>query len=85
MYIGLDELVKNSYFALYTPLVHTRWHLNMCESVEQPGIKAHRAGLFTPDILERKNLLENFSAFAQQEKVTDKKNSAFPQYRKGKY
>lgn len=63
-YIGLDEWTPGLYFAIYAPLVHSRWDLNMCETVELKGTSSHAPGYFTPDTLQRNDLLKNFTQYA---------------------
>lgn len=63
-FIGLDDWVKGLYFAAYAPLVHTRWNLNICEVVELQGTNSQIPGYFTPDTLQRNNLLNNFTEYA---------------------
>jgi hypothetical protein len=52
-YFALDGWKEGLYFALYAPLVHTRWNLTMCEKVAQYGVNAQPAGLLTPAELNR--------------------------------
>ena len=62
-YIGLDDWVPGLYITAYAPLVHTRWNLNMCETVELKGTNSFAPGYFTPDTLQRNELLNNFSEY----------------------
>ncbi len=64
-YIGLDEWTPGLYFAVYAPLVHSRWDLNMCEIVEMKGTSSHAPGYFTPATLQRNDLLNNFTQYAK--------------------
>lgn len=58
-YIGLDDWTPGLFMSFYAPLVHTRWHLNMCETVDLKGTNSHLPGYFSPDTLQRNQLLEN--------------------------
>lgn len=63
-YLGLDEWTEGLYIALYAPLVHTRWNLNLCETIDAKGTNSHDPGYFTPDTMQRNELLNNFSEYA---------------------
>ena len=41
----------------------TKWNLNFCEQVQAPGELAYLAGYFSPDEIQRQNLLPNFSSY----------------------
>ena len=62
-YIGLDEWTPGLYFAVYAPLVHSRWDLNICETIDAKGTNSHNAGYFTPDTLARNELLNSFTQY----------------------
>ena len=64
-FIGLDEWVEGLYFAVYAPLVHSRWDLHLCETVDAKGTSSHAPGYFTPDTMNRNNLLNNFTEYAE--------------------
>ncbi len=64
-FIGLDEWVEGLYLAIYAPLVHSRWNLNMCETVELKGTNTFAPGYITPDTLQRNQLLTNFTSYAE--------------------
>ncbi len=66
-HIDLNEWVDGLYVACYAPIVHSRWNLNMCETVELKGTNSHSPGYFTPDTLQRNNLLNNFTEYAAGE------------------
>ncbi len=63
-FVSLDEWTPGLYFALYAPLVHSRWDLNMCETIELQGTSSSAPGYFTPDTLQRNALLNNFTQYA---------------------
>ncbi len=75
LFVGL-ECCPGLYFRLGLPVVHTRWDLNMCECVENPGSENHWAGYFNKTIqtvtegsstlyygILRNNLASNFTSF----------------------
>lgn len=62
-YMGLDKCFPNWYFRMYSPLVRTRWDLNLCESIIDTGNQNHPEGYFTPRELSRDWLLSNFCEF----------------------
>ncbi len=62
-YISLDDWTDGLYVALYAPLTHSRWDLNFCETVEMKGTNSHAPGYFTPNTLQRKELLNNFEEY----------------------
>jgi hypothetical protein len=64
-FISLGEWTPGLYFAVYAPLVHSRWGLNMCECVDLKGTNSHAPGYFTPDTLQRNELLMNFTQYAK--------------------
>jgi hypothetical protein len=49
-YLGLDEWVDGLYFALYTPLTHTRWDLHLHETIGDYGVGQYAAGYFGPAV-----------------------------------
>lgn len=63
-YIDLNEWANGLYVAAYAPIVHSRWNLNMCETIDMKGTNSHAPGYFTPDTLQRNDLLNNFSEYA---------------------
>lgn len=62
-YLGLDAWAKGIYFWLHAPFAHTRWDLNINETVASPGVNSYSPGYFAPDSIERGTLLENFTDF----------------------
>lgn len=65
LYVGLDEWAPGLYFAVHAPLVHSRWDLNMCETIDMKGSNTHAPGYFTPDALSRNDMLANFTQYAE--------------------
>jgi hypothetical protein len=63
-YISLDTWVDGLYFAVYAPLVHSRWHLNMNETIDMKGTSTSIPGYYTPDTLARNDLLNSFAEYA---------------------
>lgn len=63
-YLGLDAWKKGFYFWLHAPLAHTRWDINITESVINPGVNGYSAGYFAPSAIDRGTLLEQFTDFA---------------------
>lgn len=63
-HIDLNEWVDGLYVAFYAPIVHSRWNLNMCETIDMKGTNSHVPGYFTPDTLQRNDLLNNFTEYA---------------------
>lgn len=63
-YLGLDAWAKGVYFVLHAPFAHTRWDLNMQETVIEPGINNSSPGYLAPNGLLRNQLLDSFTQFA---------------------
>lgn len=53
---GMDDWVPGLYFRLHVPLVHTRWDLNMCETVQDEGSDFFPAGYMGPTRINRDQL-----------------------------
>lgn len=68
-YISLDDWTPGLYFAFYAPLTHSRWDLNFCETVEVKGTNTHLPGYFSPDSMQRTQLLNRFEEYASGEIV----------------
>ncbi len=64
-YIGFDSCLKGLYFRCNLPLVHTKWNLDFCECVIEPGVNLITPGYFTPSPCEesRAHLLPNATDF----------------------
>ncbi len=71
LFVGL-ECCPGLYFRFGFPVVHTKWDLNMCECVEDPGANNHSKGYFNKTIntdstpnygIARDNLAKNFTSF----------------------
>ncbi|HRN77916.1 MAG TPA: hypothetical protein PLU71_01640 [Candidatus Dependentiae bacterium] len=65
-FFGLDQCIKGLYFELFAPVVHSRWDLNFCEQVINPGTNDYEPGYFNGnfDGIGRQELLNNFSEYA---------------------
>ena len=59
-YTGLDDLHKGMFFRLYAPLVHTRWNLNLCETVKEKGSASFPAGYMSTREILREELPRSF-------------------------
>lgn len=70
-YLGLDPWSPGLYIWLHSPLVHTRWDLNITEQVTNPGIQPYAPGYFAPLTVPRSDLLEQFIDYAQGDSVMD--------------
>lgn len=78
LYLGMDECHPGWYFRMHTPITHTRWALNYCETVLSSGVNNYDPGYFNntfvgifddPDAsdvygLARNQLLNNFTQYA---------------------
>ena len=62
-YIGLDNWAPGLYFTVYAPLVHTRWDLNFCETVDLYGTNSFAPGYFSPNSIQRGELLNNVTEY----------------------
>lgn len=62
--MDLSEWAHGTYFYLHAPVTQTRFDIRMNEHVEQYGVNPQPAGIFTPAELNRGQLLENFSSYA---------------------
>jgi hypothetical protein len=72
LYVGFNcRCIENAYFRLYTPLVRSKWALNMNEcvsligtgTVTTPGTNPYAAGYFTPCPLDRDELNTDFCSY----------------------
>lgn len=52
LYFGLDRWCKGAYFKVHAPVVYSRWDLNMCEHIENPGKNNHWPGYFNDNIFQ---------------------------------
>jgi hypothetical protein len=83
-YLGLDAWSKGLYFWLHAPFAHTRWDININETVINPGVNNVPQGYFTPDVLPRSQLLDNFTDFVNGITVANSENIAFEELKFGK-
>jgi len=68
-YMNLDRWAHGMYIILNVPLVQTRWDLRLCERVINRGVNPSPAGLIAPGGLNRGQLLEDFTSYAQGQLV----------------
>lgn len=68
-YVGFDECWEGGYFRLYAPFVHTKWNLNMCETVVTEGTNVP-TGLFTPNTIDTAQLLKSASEYFRGQQPT---------------
>jgi hypothetical protein len=64
IYIGLDEWLCGLFAFVYGPVVHTRWNLNACEFDVVTGSFNYPQGYFTPEMVSRSVLRNNFLEFS---------------------
>ena len=83
-YLGLDAWAKGLYFWLHAPFSHTRWDININETVSNPGVNNGAQGYYTPNTLPRNLLLDSFTAFANGVEVPNTDNIAFEELRYAK-
>lgn len=76
-YLGLDAWVKGLYFVVHAPFAHTRWDLNINESVIEPGINDSMPGYFTPNGMTRNQLLDSFTDFVNGKAIENTQNITF--------
>ncbi|HLJ31527.1 MAG TPA: hypothetical protein VKU36_03765 [Candidatus Babeliales bacterium] len=76
-YLGLDAWTKGLYFWIHVPFAHTRWDLNIKETIINAGINNAPQGYYTPDVLPRNLLLDSFTAFVNGVSVPNTENIAF--------
>lgn len=53
LYFGMDKWCKGLYIRVHAPVVYTRWDLNMCECIENPGTNDHWFGYFNDGLMTR--------------------------------
>lgn len=62
-YIGFDRWVPGLYFRLDFPITHTKWFMDMHETVSLTGSNAAPAGYYSGGSSPTTNLLSNFTEF----------------------
>jgi len=62
-YWGLDSWRKGLYFRFHAPVVHTRWNLDYKEGVEAQGVASYDVGYFSPNLLTRNTLNDDFHSY----------------------
>ncbi len=80
-FISLDCWMSGLYFYVYTPLVHTRWHLGMCEKIINPGSIDYEEGYFAEDTVYSSAMVESFTDYASGATITSVPNIVFQQLR----
>lgn len=60
-YLGADEWAEGLYFAIRAPITHTKWFMDMCETVSSVGQNNYAAGYFSA--LSEPNTLDSFTQF----------------------
>ena len=66
-YCGLDKWLEGAYVRIHGPLVHTRWHLDMNETINNEGTETNGTypiGYFTPLELSLDHLNNSFQQYA---------------------
>ncbi len=72
LYLGLDAWCEGLYFNIHAPVVHTRWDLNMCETITNQGTNDYWPGYFNETFsfsststfgVANSNLISSFSSF----------------------
>lgn len=76
LYFGLEEWAKGLYCIIYFPIVHSRWNLNFCERVQNPGVNDYAAGYFSSsaDGIPRNELLKDVSQFMSGKTISPSDN-----------
>lgn len=83
-YLGLDAWSKGLYFWLHAPFAHTRWDININETINNPGVNNSLQGYYTPDALMRNELLDNFTDYANGLTVQNTDDVVFENLKFGK-
>ncbi len=65
LYFGFNACCQDFYFRIYAPVVWTKWDLDFCERVCDEGVQDHPCGYFTPGVMPRESLLNNFGEYAR--------------------
>jgi hypothetical protein len=76
LYFGLEEYGKGVYCIIYFPIVHSRWNLNFCERVQNPGVNDYVPGYFSSSAegIPRNELLKNVSQFMSGKTISPSDN-----------
>jgi len=76
-YLGLDEWLDGLYFRIHGPICYSRWDLNMCEKIINPGTLDYRPGYFNgaQNGVARSQLLNSFTEFASLERTPNLGNT----------
>jgi hypothetical protein len=70
-YLGLDNWLEGLYFRIHAPICYTRWDLDFCEKIIDPGINNYRPGYFneTQNGVPRGQLLQSFTDYVSRGRV----------------
>ena len=61
-YIGLDNFLEGTYLRIQTPLVHTKWSLNMTECIKNIERNDYVAGYMSEETIDSTTLPRNFTS-----------------------
>ncbi len=50
LYLGLDDWARGLYFRIHTPICHTRWHVKVCERINDQGANNYDPGYFNGNV-----------------------------------
>ncbi len=76
-YLGLDAWAKGLYLWIHAPFAHTRWDININETIIDPGVNNYIPGYFTPDELLRNQLLDSFTDFVNGKAIKNTDHITF--------
>ena len=60
-YLGLDKWHEGMYFRMHAPIVWTKWHLDMCECIEDEGEFGFAPGYMSSGEIDRNLLATSFT------------------------
>ncbi len=69
-YLGMDEWVEGMYAWIQFPVTWSKWDIGFCEKVKEEGTLPYLAGYFSPNVINRNSMLQNFSEFASGKNIT---------------
>ncbi len=64
LYVGLDGVLRGTYIRIHGPFVHSRWTLDLVETVDEAGTSEHPIGYFASAAIPRSLLVETFESYA---------------------
>lgn len=65
IYLSADRILAGSYLFVHAPIERTWWHLNLHETIENPGTQGYPAGYFDTTATARAQLVDSFTSFIQ--------------------